>query len=58
MQLLQKLRNHLQRGSSLRLQVEEFIYYFMKKFKTAFERFPMPIEYYFLDLKITNVRFI
>ena len=47
MQLLQKLRNYLQRGSSLRLQVEEFIYYFMKKFKTAFERFPMPIEVLF-----------
>ncbi|RCK65804.1 Topoisomerase 1-associated factor 1 [Candida viswanathii] len=47
MQVLHRLRNYLQRGSSIRLQVEEFIYYFMKKFKLAIERFPLPIELLF-----------
>lgn len=47
MQVLHRLRNFLQRGSSIRLRVEEFIYYFMKKFKLALERFPLPIEVLF-----------
>lgn len=33
MQMLHKLKNHLPRGSSIRLKVEEFIYYFMKNSK-------------------------
>ncbi|CAI5759782.1 unnamed protein product [Candida verbasci] len=56
MQLLQKLRNHLQRGSSLRLQVEEFIYHFNKKFKLALERFPNPIEILFPRFEDTASR--
>lgn len=47
MHILQRLRNHLPRGSSTRDHVDEFIYYFMKKFKSAFERFPNPIEILF-----------
>lgn len=47
MQTLQKLRNDVPRSSSIRKHVDEFIYYFMKKFKQAFERFPLPIELLF-----------
>lgn len=47
MHILQKLRNYLPRGSSTRDHVDEFIYYFMKKFKSAFQRFPNPIEILF-----------
>ena len=47
MQMLHKLKSHLPRGSSIRLKVEEFIYYFMKKFKVALGRFPNIIEVLF-----------
>ncbi|KAG7663544.1 TOF1 [[Candida] subhashii] len=47
MLLLPRLRNHLPRGSGIRIQVEEFIYYFMKRFKVALARFPNPIEILF-----------
>lgn len=47
MHVIQKLRGFLPRGSSIRNHVEEFIYYFMKKFKLAFERYPNPIEILF-----------
>jgi replication fork protection complex subunit Tof1/Swi1 len=47
MHLLQRLRKDTPRSSSIRKHVDEFIYYFMKKFKQAFERFPMPIEILF-----------
>lgn len=47
MNTIHKLRNFLPRGSSIRGHVEEFIVYFMKKFKTAFERFPVSVELLF-----------
>lgn len=47
MHMLQKLRDYLPRGSSTREHVDEFIYYFMRKFKKAFDRFPNPIEILF-----------
>lgn len=47
MNLIYKLRNHLPRFSSIRRHVEEFIVYFMKKFKAAFERFPVAVELLF-----------
>ena len=47
MLLLQKLHSFLPKSSSIRKHVDEFIYYFMKKFKTSFSRFPMPIEVLF-----------
>lgn len=47
MYILQKLRSYLPKGSSTRDHVDEFIYYFMKKFKNAFERFPNPVEILF-----------
>lgn len=47
MHMIHKLRNYLPRNSSTREHVDEFIYYFMKKFKGAFERFPNPIEILF-----------
>lgn len=47
MHILQKLRSYLPKGSSTRDHVDEFIYYFMKKFKNAFERFPNPVEILF-----------
>ncbi|KAI5970304.1 TOF1 [Candida margitis] len=47
MQMLHKLKNHLPRSSSIRVKVEEFIYYFMKKFKVALGRFPNIIEVLF-----------
>lgn len=56
MNIIYRLRLFLPKGSSIRKHVEEFIVYFMKKFKTAFERFPVPVEIMFprfenLDLK-------
>lgn len=47
MNMIHKLRKFLPRGSSIRGHVEEFIVYFMKKFKTAFERFPVAVELLF-----------
>lgn len=47
MHTLQRMHNDLPRSSSIRKHVDEFIYYFMKKFKQAFERFPLPIEVLF-----------
>ncbi|CAK9441769.1 uncharacterized protein LODBEIA_P56370 [Lodderomyces beijingensis] len=47
MQMLVKLKTHLPQGSSIRAQVEEFIYYFMKKFKAAIARFPNVLEILF-----------
>lgn len=47
MNLIDRLRNFLPRGSSIRRHVEEFIVYYMKKFKSALERLPTPIEILF-----------
>ncbi|KAG2734040.1 hypothetical protein G9P44_003565 [Scheffersomyces stipitis] len=47
MQVLHKLRDYLPSQSNIRGQVDEFIYYFMKKFKASIERFPNPIEILF-----------
>lgn len=47
MHTLYQLRKHLSRGSSIRKHVDEFISYFMKKFKVAFSRFPVPVEVLF-----------
>lgn len=47
MHTLYRLRNGLPRSASIRKHVDEFVYYFMKKFKVAFDRFPMPIEILF-----------
>lgn len=44
---LYKLRNGTPRSSPIRKHVDEFVYYFMKKFKIAFERFPLPVELLF-----------
>lgn len=56
MQMLHKLKNHLPRGSSIRLKVEEFIYYFMKKFKVALGRFPNIIEVLFPRIEESSVK--
>lgn len=47
MNLLHKLRSNLPRSSRIRESVDEFIYYFMKKFKAAMKRFPLAIELLF-----------
>ncbi|KAK6456869.1 topoisomerase I interacting factor [Scheffersomyces xylosifermentans] len=47
MQILHKLRDFLPIATSIRKSVDEFITYFMKKFKVALERFPNPIEILF-----------
>lgn len=47
MYIIHRLRNHLPRSSNIRNHVDEFIVYFMKKFKAAFARFPNPIELLF-----------
>ncbi|EGV63474.1 timeless-domain-containing protein [Yamadazyma tenuis ATCC 10573] len=47
MYVLHRLRSYLPRSSSMRNHVDEFIVYFMKKFKVAFARFPNPIEILF-----------
>ncbi|KAK6200032.1 topoisomerase 1-associated factor 1 [Scheffersomyces amazonensis] len=47
MQTLQRLRNYLPKHSSVRNHVDEFIYYFMKRFKLALSRFPNSIELLF-----------
>ncbi|CUM68359.1 uncharacterized protein PRCAT00006081001 [Priceomyces carsonii] len=57
MHILYKLRTHLPRESHIRGHVEEFTHYFMKKFKVAFDRFPIPIEVLFLrfeDLELNT----
>lgn len=47
MYIIHKLRNYLPRSSRIRNHVDEFIVYFMKKFKQSFSRFPNPIEVLF-----------
>lgn len=47
MNVLHRVRNHVARGSSLRAHIDEFICYFMKKFKQAIQRWPLPIELLF-----------
>lgn len=47
MSLLYRLRLYLPRSSSIRRHVEEFIVYFMKKFKDALDRFPVALELLF-----------
>lgn len=47
MNILYRLRQSLPRLASIRRHVEDFIVYFMKKFKSAFERFPTPLEVLF-----------
>ncbi|RLV95131.1 Topoisomerase 1-associated factor 1 [Spathaspora sp. JA1] len=49
MQLLNNLHQDLK--GSIKIHVDEFIYYFMKKFKLAISRFPMPIELLFPRLE-------
>ncbi|KAG5420173.1 TOF1 [Candida metapsilosis] len=56
MQMLHKLKNHLPRSSSIRSKVEEFIYYFMKKFKVALARFPNIIEVLFPRIEESAVK--
>ena len=56
MQLIYKLRNHLPKGSPIRLKVDEFIYYFMKKFKLAITRFPNPLEILFPRFEETRFK--
>lgn len=55
-QVLHSLRNFLPRQTSIRKHVEEFIYYFMKKFKSAFIRFPNPIEILFPRLESVEIK--
>lgn len=47
MDLIYNLRNYLPKSSSIRRHADEFILYFMKKFKIALERFPVPLELLF-----------
>lgn len=47
MNLLYRLRAYLPRSSNIRRHVDDFIVYFMKKFKTALDRFPVAIELLF-----------
>ncbi|KAI5956436.1 TOF1 [Candida jiufengensis] len=56
MHLISKLKNHLPRGSSIRYKIEEFIYYFMKKFKIALTRFPNIIEVLFPRIEESSVK--
>lgn len=56
MNLLHKLRTNLAAGSKIREQVDEFIYYFMKRFKQAFQRFPMPVELLFPRLEVPEYK--
>ncbi|GEQ69059.1 hypothetical protein JCM33374_g2730 [Metschnikowia sp. JCM 33374] len=51
MLLLYKLQAYLPRSSSNRRHVDDFIVYFMKKFKSALDRFPMAIELLFPRLE-------
>ncbi|KAG7192858.1 Topoisomerase 1-associated factor 1 [Scheffersomyces spartinae] len=52
MYLLKKLSNYLPKKSSIKSQVDDFIYYFMKKFKGIFQRFPVPIELLFPEIYV------
>lgn len=54
--VLQKLRGYLPKKSSIRNHVDDFIIYFMKKFKPAFERFPNPIEILFPRFEEQSVK--
>ncbi|SGZ53057.1 CIC11C00000000409 [Sungouiella intermedia] len=56
MSMIHKLRNYLPRGSSIRRHVEEFIVYFMKKFKSAFERFPLAVELLFPRIENIEIK--
>lgn len=56
MNLIYKLRNFLPRSSSIRRHVEEFIVYFMKKFKSAFERFPVAVELLFPRIENVEIK--
>lgn len=47
MTVLYKLRAYLPAASNIRIHVEKFLIYFMKKFKSAYSRFPIPIELLF-----------
>lgn len=47
MNLIYRLRAFLPKSSSIRRHVEEFILYFMKKFKVALDRFPVAVELLF-----------
>lgn len=47
MTTIHKLRAYLPRSSNIRRHVEEFIVYFMKKFKIALDRFPVALEVLF-----------
>lgn len=47
MTMLHRLRLHVRQGTSIRRHVDEFVTYFMKKFKQALEREPTMIEVLF-----------
>lgn len=51
-----KLRSALPNGSSIKQHADDFIYYFMNKFKRAFERFPNPIEILFPRFEDTEFK--
>ena len=56
MQLLYKLRTSLSKSSKTWEQVDEFIYYFFKKFKKAMTRLPMAVELLFPRFEDTEYK--
>lgn len=56
MLLLYKLQVYLPRSSPNRRHVDDFIVYFMKKFKPALERFPLAIELLFPRLENADMK--
>lgn len=55
MYLLNKLSNFLPKKSSIKSQVDDFVYYFMKKFKVLYLRFPVPIELLFPEIYVYSL---
>ncbi|CAH2352910.1 topoisomerase 1-associated factor 1 [[Candida] railenensis] len=56
MQLLYKLRSSLSKSSKTWEQVDEFVYYFFKKFKKAMTRLPMAVELLFPRFEDTEYK--
>ena len=56
MLLLYKLQAYLPRSSSNRRHVDDFIVYYMKKFKSALDRFPTAIELLFPRLEDLEIK--
>ncbi|CAN3376954.1 hypothetical protein DIURU_001726 [Diutina rugosa] len=54
MQILYDIQEWLPNSHPLRNTVDEFVYYFMKKLKSALSRFPVPIELLFNRLEDTE----